>query len=73
MAQELDRDPTPTRDLMTLDELMEATGWGRTVVYLGAKTDTLPIPTLRMGRRYYFSRRAYERYLDGETTDSKKA
>lgn len=52
------------RDLLTLHELIDLTGWGKTTTYERARTDSLPIPTLRNGRQYYFSRRAYEAYRD---------
>lgn len=58
---------TPTRDLLTLDDLIQLTGWKKTKTYEDAKAGTLPFPILRNGRRYYFSRRAYERWLEGDT------
>ncbi len=57
--------PHPQRDLLTLDELVALTGWGKTRVYEAARTGDLPFPALRNGRRYYFSRRAYEAWRDG--------
>ncbi len=60
---------TDQRDLLTIDELMTLTGWGRTFLYEGAKANTLPVPTLRSGRKYYFSRAAYERWLRGDHQD----
>lgn len=62
--------PPHTRDVLTIDELMSLTGWGRTYCYSGAKTNTLPIPVLRAGRKYYVSRAAYERWLLGEQRDA---
>lgn len=56
--------PKPDRDLLTIDELAALTGWGKTRLYEDARTGSLPFPTLRVGGRYYFSRRAYERWLD---------
>ncbi len=64
-------EPTPIfiqRDLLTLDDLIQLTGWKKTKTYEDARTGTLPFPALRNGRRYYFSRRAYEAWRDGETT-----
>jgi len=57
----------PARDLLTLDDLIAITGWGKTKTYEDAKAGALPFPVLRNGRRYYFSRRAYEAWRDGET------
>lgn len=61
------------RDLLTLDELIDLTGWKKTKTYEDAKAGTLPFPVLRNGRRYYFSRRAYETWRDGETTSDTAA
>lgn len=61
------------RDLLTLDELIRLTGWGRTFVYDGAKRDALPIPTLKAGKRYYFSRAAFERWANGESGQRQEA
>ena len=67
MAQTNNHIP-PQRDLLTLDDLIQLTGWKKTKTYEDARTGTLPIPVLRNGRRYYFSRRAYEAWRDGEAT-----
>ncbi len=65
---------SPQRDLLTLDAVIQLTGWKKTKTYEDAKAGTLPFPVLRYGRRYYFSRRAYEAWRDGETTtDSENA
>jgi predicted DNA-binding transcriptional regulator AlpA len=58
------------KQLLTLNELMELTGWGRTYVYQGARDDTLPMPVLKAGGRYYVSRKAFERWLDGEPRET---
>ncbi len=60
----------PQRDLLTLDDLIAITGWKKTKTYEDAKAGTLPFPALRNGRRYYFSRRAYEAWRDGEAIAS---
>ena len=65
--------PVPERDLLTLDELIALTGWGKTKTYEDARAGTLPFPVLRNGRRYYFSRKAYEAWRDGETAGSDSA
>lgn len=59
---------TLVRDLLTLDELIALTGWRKTKTYEDARNGTLPFPVLRNGRRYYFSRRAYEAWRDGDAT-----
>jgi predicted DNA-binding transcriptional regulator AlpA len=59
---------TVERDVLTIDDLMRLTGWGRTYTYHAAKTNALPFPVLRSGRKYFISRRAYERWLAGETS-----
>jgi predicted DNA-binding transcriptional regulator AlpA len=53
-------------DLLTLEQLISLTGWGRTATYSRARSDGLPFPVLKAGTRYYISRAAYERWLAGE-------
>lgn len=56
--------PTPySRDTMTLDELARRMGISLTVAYELARRDDLPVPVIRVGRRYLFSRHAYEALL----------
>jgi predicted DNA-binding transcriptional regulator AlpA len=55
--------------LMTFDELLDKTGWGRTATYQKARRDELPFRTLRCGRKLYFSRSAFERWLAGGERD----
>jgi excisionase family DNA binding protein len=50
--------------MMTLEELARRMGLGMTTVYELAKRDALPIPVVRVGRRYLFSRRAFDRLLE---------
>jgi excisionase family DNA binding protein len=54
---------------MTLKELQERMGISPTTAYELARKDELPVPALRIGRQFLFSRRAYER-LCAETHDS---
>ncbi len=62
--------PTPTadqptrRDTLTLYELSARMGVSYSTVYELARTDTLPVPVIRVGRRYLVSRRAYEAVMD---------
>lgn len=58
----------PAPDLLTLEELIQLTGWGRTATYSRARADQLPFPVLKAGSRYYVSRAAYQRWLDGYPT-----
>jgi len=60
------RDKPTAPDLLTLEQLISLTGWGRTAIYGRARRDGLPFPVLRVGARYYVSRAAYERWLAGE-------
>ena len=66
--------PTAERDTLTLAELAERMGLGKTTAYQMAQKNELPIPALRIGREYRFSRRAFERWLDsGASSDSGNA
>ncbi len=58
--------PTP-RETLTLEELATALDISLTTAYELARKDALPIPALKLGRQWRFSRRALNRYLDGET------
>ena len=58
--------PSTERDTLTLEELAHRMGISMTVAYELAQRDKLPVPTLRAGRRYLFSRRAYEALLDAQ-------
>lgn len=51
------------RDMMTLEELRHRLGISASVAYELANRNDLPIPTIRVGRRFLFSRRAYDRLL----------
>lgn len=52
-----------TPDLMTLAELIARLGLGSTKVNEMQKANELPFPTIRIGGRVMFSRRAYEAWL----------
>lgn len=47
-------------DAMTLDELARRMNVSYTTAHLLAQQNALPIPAVRVGRQYRFSRRAYE-------------
>jgi excisionase family DNA binding protein len=53
-------------DFLTLDELATRMGISLTVAYELARANKLPIPALKIGRQYRFSRRAYEALLDAQ-------
>lgn len=55
-------------DTLTLEELAARMGISRTVAYELARADRLPVPVIRVGRRFLFSRPAYERLI-GATHD----
>lgn len=71
--------PTPIpltreRDTLTLSELADRLSIGKTRAYELAQKNSLPIPTLRIGREYRFSRRALERWLESDhATDADNA
>ncbi len=51
------------KDTLTLEELAARMGISRTVAYELARADRLPVPVIRVGRRFLFSRKAYERLI----------
>lgn len=51
-------------DTMTLHEFAELLGVSYTTAHLLAQRDELPIPALKVGRQYRFSRIAYRRLLE---------
>jgi excisionase family DNA binding protein len=59
-------------DTLTLAELAARLDIGMTRAYEMARAGTLPVPTLKIGREFRFSRRALERWLD-TTTDADDA
>ncbi|MDQ3692074.1 MAG: helix-turn-helix domain-containing protein [Chloroflexota bacterium] len=52
------------REFLTLDEVLRRFGIGKTTGYELANQNKLPIPTIRIGRQFRFSRRALERLLE---------
>jgi excisionase family DNA binding protein len=57
------------RDTMNLEEFATRMGISLTVAYELARKNDLPIPVIRVGRQYRFSRRAYETLMDGQHTE----
>ncbi len=56
-------------DFMSLEELAARMGISVSLAYQLAREDKLPVPAIRPGRRYLFSRRAYERVLESQHDD----
>lgn len=54
---------TVERETLTLTELAERLGLSMTSAYVLANKDQLPIPAMRVGRRFLFSRRALDEVL----------
>lgn len=54
---------SPKTDVITLYELADRWGVSYTTVYEQARTNTLPLPVFRIGRRYLVSRNAYEELM----------
>lgn len=61
------------KDTLTLDELAARMGISRTVAYELARADRLPVPVIRVGRRFLFSRPAYERLIEGQPSPGPSA
>jgi len=53
-------------DTMGIEELAKRLGIGMTVCYGLAQRNELPIPAIKVGRQWRFSRVAYERWLARE-------
>ncbi len=56
-------------DFMSLEELAARMGISVSLAYQLARADKLPVPAVRPGRRFLFSRKAYERLLDTQHDD----
>ncbi len=53
----------PDRATATIDEVAATLGIGRSTAYELAKSDRLPIPVIRLGRRMVVARAALDRLL----------
>ncbi len=62
--------PITEPDTMTLAELAGRLDIGMTKARELARDGKLPIPTLRIGRQYRFSRRAFVRWLEANPNDA---
>ncbi len=59
--------PVSDHPTLTLAEFAALERMGMTRVREMARAGTLPVPVLRLGREYRISRKAYERWRDGDT------
>ncbi len=51
-------------ELLSAEEMRQVLGVGRSAFYELARKNVLPVPTIRVGKRLMFSRRAVEAMLD---------
>ncbi len=63
--------PRPTDDFLTLEELRQVLRLGKTAMHEMARTNSLPIPVIRAGRQYRFSRRALDELLTRQHGDNR--
>ena len=59
-------------DFMSLEELASRMGISVSLAYQLARADRLPVPAIRPGRRFLFSRKAYEELLTGQHDASRQ-
>lgn len=58
-----DTTTTERTDWMTLREIQELLGISATTVYVLARRNELPVPVIKVGRQYRFSRHAYKNLM----------
>lgn len=59
-------DSTFPRETFTIEELAARLGINRSTAYERARRDELPVPVIRIGRRYLVSRKAYEAMMSAQ-------
>ena len=64
---------TTEKRVYSITEFAKLVGLGRSLAYLLAKENRLPVPVIRLGSRYMISKRAVDALLNGETADGKPA
>lgn len=64
---------TRQRDALTVEEVAARLGISRKTAYRLAATNELPAPVLRVGRRLFIGRAAFDRALAGEPVAVPKA
>jgi excisionase family DNA binding protein len=60
-----DETPRMPRRTYTIEEVAEQLGLSRNSAYVAARANTLPVPTIRVGKRMFVSRAALDRFLGG--------
>lgn len=61
------------RQTLTLAEVADILGLGRTTVYRAVREGTFPVPVISVGARKVVARRLLERYLAGEWTPEQES
>jgi len=61
-----DTSPSLCSQTISLAELADALGIGMTAAYDAAQRNDLPVPVIRVGRQYRFSKQALERILTAQ-------
>ena len=54
------------RETLTLAEIADRLGLGKTTAYELARRNELPVPAIRIGRQYFFSRAAFEDLMSAQ-------
>jgi excisionase family DNA binding protein len=58
------------RRTYTIDEVAALLGISRNSAYVAARANSLPVLTIRVGKRMLVSRAALDRFLDGGAADA---
>lgn len=66
-------DPEHEAEALTLYDLARLWGVSYSTVYEQARTDTLPVPVFRVGRRYLVSRKAYEAVMSAQREPARES
>ena len=53
------------RRTYTIEEVSQMLGISRVGAYIAARDNTLPVPVIRVGKRVFVSRAAFDRFLEG--------
>ena len=66
-------DPEHEPDALTLYDLARLWGVPYSTVWEQARTNTLPVPVFRVGRRYLVSRKAYDAVMSAQHEPAAKS